>query len=59
MEKNMTDILRTKGNDEFRIIFNSQGRQKNAPSIYPALRASILIRNDSLTSDECKAKNRF
>ena len=29
---------------------------KNAPFIYRALKAPILIRNDSLTSEESKAK---
>ena len=28
---------------------------KNAPSIYSALKAPILIRNDSITSEESKA----
>ena len=32
---------------------------KNAPSIHPALKAPILIRNDSLTSKEFKAKKRL
>ena len=31
-------------------------RGKNAPSIYPALKVPILIRNDSLTSEEPTAK---
>ena len=31
-------------------------RGKNAPSIYPALKVPILIRNDSLTSEEPIAK---
>ena len=30
---------------------------KNASSIYPALKLPIFIRNDSLTSEEWKAKN--
>ena len=30
---------------------------KNAPSIYPDLKAPILIRNDSLNYEESKAKN--
>ena len=54
MEKNTTDILRTKAMLNF--VFNSQGA-KNAPSIYLALKATILIKNDNLTSEESKAEN--
>ena len=32
---------------------------KNASSIYPAFKAPILIRNESLISEESKAKNRL
>ena len=58
MKKNMTDILRTKATLNFALSLISNGG-KNSPSIYPALKASILIRNDSLTSEESKAKNRL
>ena len=44
-----------KSNAEVCVAFNSQGRPKNGPSIYPALKAPILIRNDSPTSEEPKA----
>ena len=47
-----------KSKAELCIVFNSQGG-KNAPSIYPALKGSILIRNASLTFEESKAKNRL
>ena len=46
MKKNMTDILRTKATLNF------------ALSLIP-LTATILIRNDSLTSEESKAKSRL
>ena len=34
-------------------------RVRNAPSSYPALKVPILITNDSLTSEESKAKKPF
>ena len=33
------------------------GEAKNALSIYPALKAPVLIRNDSLTSEKSTAEN--
>ena len=54
----MTDILRTKAMLNF-ALFLIPREAKNAPSIYPALKAPILIRNDSLTSEVSKAKNRL
>ena len=32
---------------------------KNTPSVYPALKAPILIRYDSLTFEESKTKHRL
>ena len=52
------DILRTKAMLNF-ALFLIPKRGKNAPSIYPALKAPTLIRYDSLTSEESKAKNRL
>ena len=56
MEKNITDILRTKAmlNSALSLIPKIS---KNAPSVYPALKAPILIGNHSLTSEESKARN--
>ena len=58
MEKNTTDILRTKALLNFALPLIPKGG-KNAPSIYPALKAPILIKNDSLTSEESRAKTPF
>ena len=58
MEKNMTDILRTKAMLNFTLSLIPK-RDKNAPFIYPSLKAPILIRNESLTSKESTAKNRL
>ena len=52
----MTNILRIKAVLDFTLRSIPKGG-KNATSTYPALKASILIRNDSLTSEESKAKN--
>ena len=60
MQKNMMDILRTKAMLDFAFFFHFPSfpmEAKNASSICPALEGSILIRNDSLTSEESKAKN--
>ena len=55
----MTDILRTKAMLNFALSLISKG-VKNAPSIYRALKAPILIRNYSLIlSPEQKIKNEF
>ena len=58
MEKNMTETLGTKTMLNFALSLIPKGG-KRAPSIYPALKGSILIKNDSLTFDESKAKNRL
>ena len=47
----MKIILRTKGMLNFALFSLLKGG-KNASSIYRALKVSILIRNDSLTSEE-------
>ena len=51
----MTDIWRMKEmlNFALSLILNEV---KSAPSIYAALKAPILIRNDSITSKESKAE---
>ena len=54
MEKNTTDYLRTKPILNFALPLIP-----NAPSIHPTLKATILIRNYNLTSEESKAKNRL
>ena len=54
----MTDILRTKAILNFALSLIPEGG-KNGPSFYPALKAPTLIRNDRLTSEESKAKNRL
>ena len=51
----MTDILRTKAMLNFELYSIPKG-EKLHPSIYPALQSPILIRNDSLISEESKAK---
>ena len=56
MEKNMTYMLKTKAMLNFVLSLIPKGGE-NARSIYPALKAPTLITNDSLTSDESKAKN--
>ena len=58
MEKNMTDILRTKAMLNFAYSVIPKGG-KNAPSTYPSLKALVLIILISLTSEEFKSKNRF
>ena len=55
MKKNTTDMLRTKAVPDFALSLIPR-ETKNAPSRYPALKALILIRNDSLISKESKAK---
>ena len=51
----MTEILRTKAMLNFALSSISK-RGKNAPSIYNTLKASVFIRNDSLTAEESTAK---
>ena len=58
MEKNTTNISRTKAMLNFALFSILKGG-KNVPSIYPALKASILIKSDSITSEDYKAKNRL
>ena len=60
MKKNVTDIFRTKAKLSFALSLISQEREKiHPPSNYPALKTTILIRNDSLTSEVSEAKNRY
>ena len=54
----MTDILRTKAILNFALSPTPEGG-KNASSIYPTFNVPILIRNDSLTYEESKAKKLF
>ena len=54
----MTNILRTKAMLNFAFFWLPK-EGKNTCSIYPALNVPVLIRNDSLTSEESKAKDRF
>ena len=54
----MTDILRTTAILNFALSLIPKGG-KNTPSTHPALKAPILIRNDSLASEESKAKNQL
>ena len=57
MEKSTPDILKTKAMLNFVLSFIPKGRKK-CTFIYPALKAPILIKNHSLTSEESKTKNR-
>ena len=52
------DILKTKAMLNFALFLILKGG-KNAPFNYAALQSPILIRNDSLTSEESKAKPVF
>ena len=56
MEKNATDILRTKAMLNF-ALFTIPKEDKDASPIYPAFKVPILVRNNSLTSEESKAKS--
>ena len=56
--ENTTDIVSKNAMLKLALSLVPKGG-KNAPSIYPALKAPILIRNDSLTSKESKAENRL
>ena len=58
MVKSMTDFLRTKAMLNFALSLIPK-RDKNTPSVYPALKAPILIRYDSLTFEESKTKHRL
>ena len=55
--KNMSDISRTKAVLKSALSSIPQDA-KNAPSIHPALEPPVLIRNDSLTFEESKAKKK-
>ena len=57
MEKNTTGTLRTKAMLNFKLSSILNG-DKNAPLIYPTLEVPAFIRNDSLTSDESKTKDK-
>ena len=46
-------------NDSMRDPWDSQGNEKNAFSISIAFCVDFLIRNENITSEECKTKNRF
>ena len=59
MEKNLMDILRTKAMLNFALFFFSKEAKMRFLFLKPALKAPILISNDSLTSEESKAKNRL
>ena len=54
----MTDALRTKAMFNFALSLIPKG-SRNAPSIYPAFKAPIFIGNDSLTSKESNAKDKY
>ena len=56
MKEKHEEYFANKSNGEFCIVFYFQRKQKNAPSIYPALKAPSVIRDDSLTSEKSKAK---
>ena len=55
-QQNTTNILRTKAMVNL-YCFRFPREAKNAHSIYLALNALFFIRNDSLTSEDSKAKN--
>ena len=52
------DILSTKTILNFALPLNPKEAQRHLPFVW-LLKALILIRNDSLTSEESKAKNRL
>ena len=54
----MTHILRRKEILSFALSLIPK-EVKNTPFIYPALKTPILIRIDSLSSEESKAKDRL
>ena len=56
LEKSTTDIMRTNAELKFALSLIPKGG-KIAPFDYIALEVSILIRNNSLKSEEYKAKN--
>ena len=56
MAKNTTDILRTKAMLNFAFSLILMGRKKRTFH-YPGSNVPILIRNDSLTSEESKTEN--
>ena len=51
--------MKHKRNDPMCDPWDSQGDEKNAVSISIAFCLDLLIRNENITSEECKTKNRF
>ena len=57
LKQNTTDSERTK--EIFFPCLQVPREVKNTPFIYPALKTPILIRNESLSSEDSKAKKSF
>ena len=54
---NYNGYVKHKRNDPMCDPWDSQGNEKNAISISIAFFLDFLIRNESITSEECKTKN--
>ena len=51
--------VKHKRNDPMCDLWDLQGNEKNAISISIAFRFDFLIRNENITSEECKKKDRL
>ena len=51
--------MKHKRNDPMCDPWDSQGDEKNAVSFSIAFCLDVLIRNENITSEECKTKNRL
>ena len=51
--------MKHKRNDPMCVPWDSQGDEKNAISISIAFYLDFFIRNENITSEECKTKNRL
>ena len=51
--------MKHKRNDPMCDLWDSQGEEKNAVPMSVAFYLDFLIRNENITSEECKTKNRL
>ena len=51
--------MKHKRNDPMCDLWDFQGDKKNAISIFVAFCLDVLIRNENITSEECKTKKRL
>ena len=51
--------MKHKRNDSIGDPWDSQGNKKNSVSISIAFCLDVLIRNENITSEECKTNNRL